>query len=397
VRLRASATDKNILSSLTKQFSENISLTDRQLELCLKKIQTYSKILIDTGSDVNHLLVNKPLRMPIRIIDRSKWLKIVKADDERQYILHLKFDYSKEFSAVWESIKEELKGRVFERSNFKEIPLHESNIFSLVPILKENGFDIDDQIMNIFEKINFISENPRDFLPYVDLDENKFVVKNANRQLVKYLEKISVNTSKKTDIGQLMTFKICGIQHKSTEAVERISNLSTCNTAKRILLSTESRFRANPEKYSIKDILNTINLLEIWPVLFIVDEDAQCLDHVKTIYESVQEFCLPAEMTVFFRMSNGQKNHHEFNQFIKDNHLNNYIDHTTKVVVISKNRIPKPLITSSWNPKTAVVMSAHDYGKISVYLNDFETVFYYNDSLQMRHSRTKGAKKIAEL
>ncbi len=102
-------------------------------------------------------------------------------------------------------------------------------------------------------------------------------------------------------------------------------------------------------------------------------------------------------MNVFFRLKNEQMGHQQFNQFVKDNHLNNYIDSTTKVVFISRNKIPKPLIKADWQPRTAIITSNHDFGKLSAYLNDFSTVYYYNNSVAMRNSRLKGADKIVQL
>ena len=96
-------------------------------------------------------------------------------------------------------------------------------------------------------------------------------------------------------------------------------------------------------------------------------------------------------------MKNEQTDHQQFNQFVKDNHLNNYIDSTTKVVFILRTRIPKPLLKADWRPTTAVITSSHDFGRMAAYLNDFSTVYYYNNSITLRNSRLKGADKIAQL
>jgi serine kinase of HPr protein (carbohydrate metabolism regulator) len=113
--------------------------------------------------------------------------------------------------------------------------------------------------------------------------------------------------------------------------------------------------------------------------------------------ESFSKFVARDSINVFFRLKNEQKDFNEFNQYIKDNHLNNYIDSKTKIVFISRTRIPKPLLKADWKPSTAIITSNHDFGKLSAYLNDFSTVYYYNNSITMRNSRLKGADKIVQL
>lgn len=396
-KLKVSGSEKNLLSSLTKQISENVGLTDRQLALCVKKIQNYSQVLTDLGIDVVTLTVMQPTRTPLREIDRSQWVKMGLSSDNSNTVLLVKFDYSKDFSIFWQEIKESLVGKIFEKSNFKEVALVESNILVLVAALKDRGFSIDDDLLKIYEKIEYISEHPNEFLPFIDVDDNNFVIKNTNKNLQKHLDSIESENEEISSIQRLMIAKSCGIAHKSPNAIDKILDLTISNAAKKILISGETRFRLDPDKFSLKDIAETIDTLKIWPVLCAVDEDTACFETVKSICSAFVPYVDQTALTVFFRLSNGQNNHQEFNQFVKDNHLNNYIGPNTKVVVISKNKIPKPLVSADWHPKTAIVESAHDYGKLSTYLNDFENVFYHNKSLQMRHSRSKGAKKIAEL
>jgi hypothetical protein len=396
-KFRVTGAEKNILASLSKQISENIGLTDRQLSLCLKKIQYHSKKLEESGVDVSALLTQPSLRIPLREIDRSQRITLEETGNEDKPILLVKFDYSKDFSNFWASLRENLTGKIFERSNYKEVPVVESNIMVLVEALKDRGFTVSDELMKIYQKLEHISEHPKNFLPFIDVVNGQFQLKNANRNLEKYLKDTVAKEPTISDIKWLMTAKSCGVNHKSTEAIEKIYSLTKNKSAIDVLSSIESRFRVDTDQYSLNNLTELVNSLEIWPVLFIVDEDDKCLDIVKDIHRALQSFLDSNQLTVFFRLANGQNNHHEFSQFVKDNHLNNYIGSNTQAVIISKNRIPKPLVTADWHPKTAVITSAHDHGKMSTYLNDFETVFYYNKSLQMRHSRAKGAKKIAEL
>jgi hypothetical protein len=85
------------------------------------------------------------------------------------------------------------------------------------------------------------------------------------------------------------------------------------------------------------------------------------------------------QMTVFFRLESNHEKSREFADFVKSNELNNFVDKNSKVVIIERQRISKPLLKSDWHPGTAVVISQYEYGKISVLLNDIQNVYYYND------------------
>ena len=48
-----------------------------------------------------------------------------------------------------------------------------------------------------------------------------------------------------------------------------------------------------------------------------------------------------------------------FNQYIKDNNLNNSLDKSTKVVYIRSNKIPKPLLKLNWNANSVLLLNSH--------------------------------------
>jgi hypothetical protein len=164
-----------------------------------------------------------------------------------------------------------------------------------------------------------------------------------------------------------------------------------------MVLDPATRFRINPEKYSATDLVSSIATLNQWPLLVILEENSEILDNLKNMVTALSAHVPLEKMNVFFRLKNEQKECDEFNQYVKDNGLNNYIDKETKVVFISRTRIPKPLLKSEWHPRTALLTSSHDFGKLSAYLNDFNSVYYYNNSITMRNNKLKGADKIVQL
>ena len=67
--------DMTIMYSIARQVFKGVALTDRQLEVVQEKLNTYKDQFIENNIDF-HFAINN-LRMPLRQIDRSKYIKIV--------------------------------------------------------------------------------------------------------------------------------------------------------------------------------------------------------------------------------------------------------------------------------------------------------------------------------
>ena len=184
---------------------------------------------------------------------------------------------------------------------------------------------------------------------------------------------------------------------KDPKIVEKIEKTAPSDLVKNVLINTATRFRLDPEEHSVEKLIELIDSVDQWPILVLVDDDDKAYAQVSSLYSELTKKISDQDITVFFRVESGQKNSQEFSQFVKDNHLNNYIGSNTKVVFIAKNKIPKPLLKADWKPTTAVMLSNHDFGKTSAFLDDIPVVYYYNKSVVVRHNRIKGARQIAQL
>lgn len=396
LNIRLDYNEKTIIRSLGRQVSNRLALTDRQLDLVLKKLEKYRDGLERNGVDVDNVLQKKPLRMPLREIDRSQRVSIVKTSAQKETLV-IKFNYSKKFTEIWSEMQEKIIGTIVESGQQKELLLTETNVFHAVGFLQSQEFDIDEEVLEIYEKIEKIWENPMTHVPYIDIEQDKIVVKNANKNLEDYLNLHSTTRERKSFLAHLDELKHCGIYHKSSKIIEKIHDANGTALIKNIVLDPATRFRINPENCSFKELLPIIESLDQWPVLILVEEDQRVLQTISTMYNALSTIIDNKNMNVFFRLDNGQPHHQEFNQFVRDKGLNNYIDSQTKIVFISKNRIPKPLMKADWKPKTAIVVSGNDFGKTSAFLDDIPTVYYYNNSVSLRHNRLKGARSIVQL
>jgi hypothetical protein len=397
LNIRLDYADRNLIRSIGKQVQTGMALTDRQLDLILKKIEKYREGLTKNSIDVDRILTNKTLRMPLREIDRSQRVYVDPNSDVKDPQLVVKHSYSKKFTEIWQDLSKNVVGKVTEKSMIKEMPATETNILHVVGTLQKEGFDIEEQVLEYHEKLEKILENPTDFAPHADFVNGAVTLKNANRRCIEHADHNISEEVKKNVLIYVNRLKNYGIYYKTPALVEKIEEISQDPLIKQVVLNTGSRFRVDPEKYSLDTLADLVNKLDQWPILVVVDDSDKAFEQVSSFYYAVAPYVSDREITVFFRLDKTQKNFNEFNHFVRDKGLNNFIGPESKIVFIEKNKIPKPLIKADWHPTTAVVMSAHDYGKTSSFLDDFLTVYYYNNSGMMRNNRIKGAREIAQL
>lgn len=396
INIRVDHNEKTLIKSIGRQVANGLALTDRQLELSLKKIKKYQENLEKNNINVNELLLLKSLRLPLREIDRSQSIFLNVTDDKKRVIM-IKGTRAKSFQEKWPKILEKIVGDVVEQSSTKEIPCNEINIVTVVSEFLNSDFVIDQELLDVYTEIEKILENPQNFVPYIDLDNDQVVVKNVNRHCLEYIETQISEKTKSNFLSYIDKLKHCGVYHKNPKICEKITNFPLNALTKSVLTLSSSRFRISPDTYSFDDVIEVVEKLDQWPVLILVDDDAKALEQVTTVFSALSKKIPNEEITVFFRIDNGQKNADEFNQMVRDNQLNNYIGPNTKVVFIAKNKIPKPLLKADWHPNTAIMLSNHDFGKTSAFLDDMSTVYYYNNSVVVRNNRIKGARQIAQL
>ena len=395
VNIRLDSSDRNIITSIGKQVKNGVGLTDRQLVLIIKKIEKYKEGLESNGIDVDTLLLSRTLRMPLREIDRA--CKVYLDHTEQKSKIIVRYPFNKKLAAIWAIVSKDLIGPYSESKNQYTVSVNEKNLLSIISALEPVGFDIDPEITELVEAIKTIQKNSELYLPKLTYVNNTLALENVSKACKEYFDKEFPEINDENILVFLDRAKSCGINIKNQEITDWISSKNLKLPLQSMILSNDTRFRIDPDKYDLDFLFDAIDTLSQWPVLIILDEDRKAFASVKAVCEVLKHYMSTDEITVFFRLDNGQLDAKEFNHFVKENSLNNYIDNKTKVVFITKNRIPKPLVKADWKPKTAIVYPGYDYGKMSAYLNDFATVYYYNNSVSLRHNRIKGSTQIAEL
>jgi hypothetical protein len=397
INIRLDTADVRLLTSLKKQLAQKIPLTDRQLDLSLKKIEKYRANLEKCNVDVDHILTVKPLKWPLRVIDRTQSVEIETDSTTNKPVIVVKYVFSKKFAEFWAKVEEHTSTYNRTDKGVKKIPYSEKCLYLVVQGLVKMNFTVSNEVQEIYEKIEKILENPENFVPYLDYTEDHVVLKNLNSKCENAIvEKFGENY--KCSIFEYIDYaKSVGVTLKTQNLIKYLSETSPSVLTKKISIENSTRYRLYPEDYSLEELFSAVNTFNQWPLVIVVEENEQVLSIVSKMVNELSKIVPKEKINVFFRLKNEQPEYEKFNQFIKDNGLNNYIDSTTKVVFISRGRIPKPLLKADWKPTTAIITSNHDFGRMASYLNDFSTVYYYNSSVSLRNSRLKGADKIVQL
>lgn len=397
VNVKIDRSERSLITSLANQVHKQTALTDRQLDLALAKISKYRVGLEANSVDVDEVLLTKPLRMPLRVIDRSQKIYFDYSNNFREQRIHVKSSFFNKNDNFWGKIREQLSGQIVYEKSVMSVPATELNLHVLVSALNPLDYEIDQEVQEIFEKIEEILKNREKFIPQIVINEAGVLIENVPDQCLKAAQLEFPSIVDENLISCASGLKKYGIFEKSQEIVKKIESANVSELTKNSALSSTTRFRVIPTKYSLKNVVETVNTLNQWPLLVIIEENSNTFSQILELHGALSEFVPNEEMTVFFRLGNENNGSKDFSQFVKDNSLNGFIDQKTKVVFISKNRIPKPLFRANWNPQTALALINYDFGKTSAYLNDLSFVYYYNDAISVRHDKIKGSSQLVEL
>ena len=111
-------------------------------------------------------------------------------------------------------------------------------------------------------------------------------------------------------------------------------------------------------------IVNALDELDRFPLLVILDS-CNMLQNIQIVHDAISKKIPNHQQSVLCRTKN--INAYSFNDFIKDNNLNNQVDKNTKVVYISNTKLPK--IVQEHSQLTSALICRHTTNyRTSVYL-----------------------------
>ena len=101
-------------------------------------------------------------------------------------------------------------------------------------------------------------------------------------------------------------------------------------------------------------------------MLVILDKD-QAETQLHSMLTYYRDILNSDQQSVLFRLDDKNSG---FNQLVKDRKVNNWVDKSTKVVYISKDKLPKLLVNCEWQPTVALCFDSAVDKSVNIFINN---------------------------
>jgi len=348
--------DYNLINILIRQLAKGVGFTDRQYALAKQKIDHYASAF----ADVDIESAKNELSIPLREIDRSRWIKIVDApknsreiDKEKSPYIAVRFTFQKKLIDSLESMKRGVSNEDWSYDKIEKIHYvrySERNLYKIVNVFKEKNFDISDQVKEIYEKLEQFKIE--DYVPGV----YDFKIKNLPENGIKMLEQeVGVPTKDNLYLYRDRSLRY-GLEYFDSDTLlKSFENLN--DTAKVIANRTSRSISLQRDTVQIDDIILSLENLNRLPLLIVLP-GAEAHDVLVTMQQSIRNIIAAEDIAVMFRMDNSSESGEHFNEYLKKEKINNKLANNTKIVYTLDNKVPKPLLQSGIEIMSLLVYSS---------------------------------------
>jgi hypothetical protein len=373
VKFTIEQTDFTIMNSIARQCFKGMALTDRQSALMQEKLQTYRDQFMNLDWDFDYA-VNQ-LRQPLRSIDRSKYIKISGNDIVVRFPFN-KTDicYIHEFSGIAEGYHH-LKG-----SHIHSFEYNERNILNLLDRFTKKEFVIDEELVEIYDKVKVMNNNPHEHLSGIGDDYNLI---NINPILALTIQK---------EVGEASAESFTKLYDRRFRyGFNHFANLGKARNelVHEIASRKDKTYHSKPSVQSTQDMLTALWELDRFPLLVVLDP-THAEEQLYTFANHYRDILDSNEQSVLFRLEQKDSG---FNQLVKDRKLNNWVDILTKVVYISKSKLPKLLVNNEWKPSAAFSFTSSMDRFVDSYVSfNCDLIVYREEHMSpmRRHSKYYG-------
>lgn len=317
------SSDYNILTSIARQVFKGTALTDRQFDLLVKKFNDYKDQFDTNNIDIDFIIENKVLRYPFREVDRTQSIVI----DNKHIIAQ--FPFNKKLINKIQRLRTETTGSATNDKNQWKFTLSEGNVKAIGDTL--SNFEMSEDFRNLYDQIcEFKYE---DYVPGLYNEDGKMSLKNLHPQAQTNLENAIGVLDKSNILMYIDRKRQYGLQHFDVEFEK--NTLTNC-----IALRNQTSVVVQ-NNIALGEVIDSLDDLSRYPILVMVD--IENTDQVYSCYDAVSNKVGNNEQAVMFRLSNATRENAAFNQWIKDNNLNNQAT-DAKVVYVNASKIPKPIM-----------------------------------------------------
>ena len=370
------SSDKGLIYSLARQTVRGTAYTDRQCELAISKATHYKSILEEVDIDVTTSVTQ--LRMPLRSIDRSRWIKLKNIEQslitfnkpDEQYIA-VRFSFQKKLISALENINSKpIHYDKINKTHYFEY--NERTLHNVVSALTNKGFEIQPELQERYEILEMMNNNKKNYVPGI----YSLKLKNLHAKAIDY----AISTIGSPDVDNLAMYKdrdqLLGITHFDEDDLNNsIRKLTTLS--QKIVKRKSSNILINSDEHVFDRVAESILELNRYPLLVVLNDETE-LENLQKVHQSFRNIFSNDDFCSLYRKENISPGNTEFNEYIKQNKLNNSLAIKSKVVYTSINKMSKVMLKSEWRPQAAILMGSRRSTKVDQFLQELDLVIHYD-------------------
>jgi hypothetical protein len=229
---------------------------------------------------------------------------------------------------------------------------------------KNEGFEIDEKIMNFYHEISEILKNNKS--PF-------YVFSLENENLKKIIE---------DDVGPITLDNLLLLHDRKFRYQYTITEkITEKNLKNSIAQRSSTKTFINSQHYNLEEVLASLKDLHRLPLLIVFDGHDAKIDQkmLNLLSDAMLKNGIDNQTGIYFRFGQGTDGE-SFNKIIKDLKYNQPLTEVTTVAGIANNKIPKFMVKTGWKPKTVIsFIPGFKNNKSSVYFSDVDLIIYYGD------------------
>jgi hypothetical protein len=355
--------DKKILISLSKQITAGHFFTENQSKLLVKIFTENLELLSDKVADHRTSIEFPTWSQSFRVIEQIR--KIFMSKDDNGRIL-VEFTYNKRLRQQISDLTKSIEGQMLAvNSKQYSIPLTEKNLHLVVNAFKNQGFDIDHDLVKFHGEISEILKTTNTQFNVFSLTDKK-------------LETAIIN-----EIGAITEDNLILLNDRHQKFQYSIFQKNPEISLKNSLANRPgTRVWIDSTQTTLNDVVGALSELGRLPLLVIFNghESKECVQNLNKLAISLKNNGVNTSTGIYFRFDNITEHNKNFNELIGQLGYNAQLNDSTLVAGIANNKLPKFLLKSKWYPKSVISFSNNfKSNKTSVYCDAVDLIVYYND------------------
>jgi hypothetical protein len=354
--------DRKILTSLANQLDQGNFLTENQAKLLVKILtENIDHILLidDTSQEI---INNNQWTYKFRVIQQVRKIYLSNSIPPN---IRIEFTYDKRIKTKLTSLNSSLEGNLIANGpRHYAVSFSEKNIYTLIDEFKNEGFEIDEKIMNFYHEISEILKNNKSLF---------YVFSLENENLKKIIE---------DDVGPITLDNLLLLHDRKFRYQYTITEkITEKNLKNSIAQRSSTKTFINSQHYNLEEVLASLKDLHRLPLLIVFDGHDAKIDQkmLNLLSDAMLKNGIDNQTGIYFRFGQGADGE-SFNKIIKDLKYNQPLTEVTTVAGIANNKIPKFMVKTGWKPKTVIsFIPGFKNNKSSVYFSDVDLIIYYGD------------------